>query len=115
MKTCDYCGHEHHVRELCRARGVSRRRFLFLGLGAAAAAVLPMPSLSIQAPVVAPVPDIDALMRSVWEEPIRGMVNSQSGLLYLLDDAVYRPGEYAGIQRAPNPIWLEPENLLRST
>lgn len=42
MTECRYCVNAHDVRELCRARRVSRRKFLF-GLGATVAAVAAAP------------------------------------------------------------------------
>lgn len=41
QEECRYCGNEHDVKELCRARRVGRRAFLFALGAAAAAAAMP--------------------------------------------------------------------------
>lgn len=38
---CRYCGNDHDVRDLCRARRVSRRIFVFTASAAAVGACLP--------------------------------------------------------------------------
>jgi hypothetical protein len=53
MLECRYCGNEHDVRDLCRARRVHRRTFLFTASVAAVGAVLPAPPADPRAAYVA--------------------------------------------------------------
>jgi hypothetical protein len=110
--TCDYCGDEHDVTALCRARGVSRRRFLFLGGMAAAAAVLPLPTMPAgqNLPIiihtrkmmarVRVTPEllygfdaayVDKVMREIWQPEVARMLNRPSAYSFLLEN-VATPG-----------------------
>lgn len=91
MTECRYCGDAHDERDLCRARRVSRRRFLFVGVAAVAAAAT--------APLVPKGFTIERTIHhgtSVWPEC--------TGILAGESDAVYR--SYLAFDRALREVCM---------
>jgi hypothetical protein len=74
VSECRYCGNDHDVRDLCRARRVSRRTFLFASGAAAVGACLPAPPIlgvvdainTIPAPFLTTLPAWSAIDRAVY-------------------------------------------------
>jgi hypothetical protein len=67
MAECRYCGNDHDVRDLCRARRVNRRAFLFAAGAAAVGACLPAPPiLGVVDAINTTIPAWSAIDRAVY-------------------------------------------------
>lgn len=78
---CEYCGHEHDVRELCGARqAMSRRRFFSLSARAiVGAAIAPQIIDAAQALIAPPLTGLRAVI-----------ADAPSGIVYGIDRATFK-------------------------